>query len=86
MDHSAHFPDGLSEAVVDALVEEVDRHVVPTRYVPPLYVDREAALRRQRRQQQRVLARVSRTTRCPFCQCPGGHAPSCPRGGSGVAA
>jgi hypothetical protein len=69
-------PDGLTEQVIDALLREVNAAVAgpratstlqagtvvrPVRGVPPLFADRDAALRRERRRANRALARVARS-------------------------
>ncbi|MGH3916288.1 MAG: hypothetical protein ACRDTC_23200 [Pseudonocardiaceae bacterium] len=61
MDSPPSYPDGLSPAVIDALITEVDAMVRPVRRVPPLFADRDAVLRRERRHTHRALARVVRS-------------------------
>ena len=45
MDSPPNYPDDLARAVIDALVADVDTASRPVRGVPPLFADREAALR-----------------------------------------
>jgi hypothetical protein len=59
-----HYPDGLTQALIDALLTEVDAAERPVRQVPPLFADRDAAFRRARRQMNRASARVARSS--PF--------------------
>jgi hypothetical protein len=61
MNSPPNYPDGLTQAVIDALVTEVDALARPVHRVPPLFADRDTALRRERRHAHRALARVSRT-------------------------
>jgi hypothetical protein len=60
MNSPPDYPDGLTRAVIDALVAEVDALARPVHRVPPLFADRDAALRRERRHAHRALARVTR--------------------------
>jgi hypothetical protein len=57
-----HYPDGLTQALIDALLAEVDATTRPVRQVPPLFADRDAASRRARRQMNRASARVARSS------------------------
>ncbi|MGH3809507.1 MAG: hypothetical protein ACRDRU_23340, partial [Pseudonocardiaceae bacterium] len=59
-DSPPNYPDGLTQALIDALVAEVDAAVHPVRRVPPLFADRDAVLRRERRRANRALARAAR--------------------------
>lgn len=61
MDSPPNYPDGLTRPVIDALIAEVDAVVRPVGRVPPLFADRDAALRRERRRANRALARVARS-------------------------
>jgi len=61
MDSPPTYPDGLTPAVIDALITEVDAVVRPVRRVPPLFADRDAVLRRERRRTNRALARMARS-------------------------
>lgn len=61
MDSPPVYPDGLTPAVIDALVAEVDAVVRPVRRVPLLFADREAVLRRERRRTNRALTRMARS-------------------------
>jgi len=61
MESPQNYPDGLTVAVIDALVAEVDAVVRPVRGVPPLFADRDEVLRRERRRAHRALARVARS-------------------------
>ncbi|MGH3719653.1 MAG: hypothetical protein ACRDRI_12620 [Pseudonocardiaceae bacterium] len=62
MDSPPNHPDGLTRAVIDALVTEVGAVVRPDRRVPPLFADRDAALRRERRRANRASARAARSS------------------------
>jgi hypothetical protein len=61
MNSPPNYPDGLTQAVIDDLLAEVDAAVRPVRRMPPLFADRDAVLRRERRYANRVLARVARS-------------------------
>jgi hypothetical protein len=61
MNSPPNYPDGLTQAVIDALVTEVDALARPVHRVPPLFADRDAVLRRERRRTHRALARVARS-------------------------
>jgi hypothetical protein len=61
MNGPPNYPDGLTQAVIDALLTEVDAVARPVRRMPPLFADRDAALRRERRYANRALARVARS-------------------------
>lgn len=61
MNSPPNYPDGLTQAVIDALLTEVDAAVRPVRRMPPLFADRDAALRRERRYTNRALARMARS-------------------------
>jgi hypothetical protein len=61
MDGPSNYPDGLTRAVIDALIMEADAVALPVRRVPPLFADRDAALRRERRQTNRALARMAKS-------------------------
>lgn len=55
-----HYPDGLTEAVIDRLLDEVSRSVVPvSRSVSPFALA-DVDVRRERRERNRRLALVSR--------------------------
>lgn len=56
-----NYPDGLTLAVIEALVAEVAAVTRPVHRVPPLFADRDAVLRRERRRAHRALARVARS-------------------------
>jgi hypothetical protein len=43
MDGPSNYPDGLTQAVIDALVAEIDATVQPVRRVPPLFAYAEVA-------------------------------------------
>ena len=62
MDSPPNYPDGLTRAVIDALVAEVGGAVRPDRRVPPLFADRDTASRRACRQMNRAAARVARSS------------------------
>jgi hypothetical protein len=57
-----NYPDGLTQALIDALLTEVDAAERPVRQVPPLFADRDAASRRARRQMNRAAAQVTRSS------------------------
>ncbi|MGH3827100.1 MAG: hypothetical protein ACRDQX_07995 [Pseudonocardiaceae bacterium] len=57
MDSPPNYPDGLTRAVIDALLTEAHAGVRPDRRVPPLFADRDAALRRERQRSRRASAR-----------------------------
>jgi hypothetical protein len=61
MNSPPNYPDGLTRAVIDTLVTEADAVVRPVHGVPPLFADRDAALRRERRRTHRAVARVARS-------------------------
>jgi hypothetical protein len=61
MNSPPNYPDGLTPAVIDALVTEVGAAVRPDHRVPPLFTDRDAALRRERHRANRASARVARS-------------------------
>ena len=61
MDSQPNYPDGLTRAVIDALVTEVHAGVRPDRRVPPLFADRDAALRCERQRSHRASAHVARS-------------------------
>ena len=61
MDSPPNYPDGLTRAVIDALIADVDAVSRPVRGVPPLFADRDATLRRERRRAHRALARMARS-------------------------
>lgn len=65
MDGPPNYPDGLTRAVIDALIMEADAVARPVRRVPPLFADRDAALRREHRQTTRALARMARSSQLP---------------------
>jgi hypothetical protein len=65
MDGPPYYPDGLTPAVIDALITEADAATRPVRPVPPLFADRDAALRREHRQTHRALARMARSSPLP---------------------
>jgi hypothetical protein len=56
-----NYPDGLTLAVIEALVAEVDAVARPVHRVPRPFADRDAALRRERRRASRALTRVVRS-------------------------
>jgi hypothetical protein len=56
-----NYPDGLTQAIIDALIAEVDAVAQPVRRVPPLFADRDAAWRRECRNVHRAFARVTRS-------------------------
>ena len=60
MNSPPNYPDGLTRAVIDTLLAEVDALVRPVHRVPPLFADRDAALRRERRHAHRPMARATR--------------------------
>jgi hypothetical protein len=62
MNSPPNYPDGLSPAVIDALVAEVDAAVRPVRRVPPLFADRDAALHRERLRANRAAAHTARSS------------------------
>ncbi|SDD68509.1 hypothetical protein [Actinokineospora iranica] len=55
-----YFPDGLTESLVDVLIAETLERVEPVGQVPPLFADRDAEIRRERRRASRAAARVVR--------------------------
>lgn len=57
-----NYPDGLTQALIDALLTEVDETARTVHQVPPLFADRAAALRRACRQMNRASARVTRSS------------------------
>ena len=57
-----HYPDGLTQALIDALLAEVHATARPVRQVPPLFADRDTASRRACRQMNRAAARVARSS------------------------
>lgn len=61
MDSPPNYPDGLTQALIDALVTEADAAARPVRRVPPLFADRDTVLRRERRRANRALARAARS-------------------------
>ena len=61
MDSPPNYPDGLTQALIEALITEVDAAVQPVRQVPPLFADRDVALRRERRHAHRALTRAARS-------------------------
>lgn len=61
MESPQNYPDGLTLAVIDVLIAEVDAVARPVRRVPPLFADRDEALRRERRRAHHALARVARS-------------------------
>jgi hypothetical protein len=65
MEGPPNYPDGLTRAVIDALIMEADAVAQPVRRVPPLFADRDAALRREHRQTHRALARIARPAPLP---------------------
>lgn len=60
-DRPTNYPDGLSPAVVEALIGELDSARPRRSVVPSLFVDRDAVLRSERRRTNRALKRVART-------------------------
>ena len=60
MDSPPNYPDGLTQAVIEALIREVGAVARPERRVPPLFADRDAALSRERRRANRASARMAR--------------------------
>lgn len=61
MERPENYPDGLTLAVIDALIAEVDAVARPVRRVPPLFAGRDEVLRRERRRAHRALARVAQS-------------------------
>jgi hypothetical protein len=57
-----NYPDGLTQAVIETLLAEVDATARPVRQVPPLFADRDAESRRAHRQMNRASARVTRSS------------------------
>lgn len=59
MDSPSNYPDGLTQALIDALVTEVDALVRPVHRMPPLFADRDAAVQREHRRVSRAMTRVA---------------------------
>lgn len=55
-----HYPDGLTQTALDALMAEVFSQVIPVVRPMPPFADREAELRRERRRANRAMARAAR--------------------------
>jgi hypothetical protein len=61
MDSPPNYPDGLTRAVIDALVTEAAKTAQPVYGMPPLFADRDAVLQREHRRAHRALARMARS-------------------------
>jgi hypothetical protein len=61
MDSPPNYPDGLTRAVIDALVTEAAKAAQPVYGVPPLFADRDAVLQREHRRAHRASARTVRS-------------------------
>lgn len=57
----AHFPDGLTEPLIDALLAEVFAQVEPVRRPSSPFADHVTDVRRERRQRNRVVGDLRRT-------------------------
>ncbi len=60
MDAALSYPDGLSEAVVDAWLAEMNSAVVPVRRPSAALLDGSALERRERREARRAMSAVVR--------------------------
>ena len=65
MDSPPNYPDGLTRAVIDALVTEAAKAAQPVYGMPPLFADRDAALQREHRRAHRTVARTALSLAVP---------------------